>query len=79
MNALGISIQNPHGLGWEGNSPYETRWCFMHRIFMFNGSLTAPNVEPTQLSLKQVVGAVCRGLAVRRAKKDAQKSRKMVV
>lgn len=46
-------------------------WCFMHDIFLFNGSLTAPNVKPTKLSLEQIVDGVCKGLAVKKAQKTA--------
>lgn len=77
IRALGIPTHGIHGLGWEGNSPHERSWCFMHRIFMFNGSLTAPNVKPTKLSLEQIVNAVCKGLAKQKAKKDLKKTEKM--
>ncbi len=72
MTACGRHSRNPHCLRWEGSSVYGAEcWCFMHDIFLFNGSLTAPNVKPTKLSLEQIIDGVCEGLTVKKPQKTA--------
>ncbi|MEK7636106.1 MAG: hypothetical protein AAB362_00220 [Patescibacteria group bacterium] len=64
-NARGISCTADWTILTSDDGPKEERSWFFHRLtgWLMNGSLTAPDVPPTSLSLDKIAEIICEGMS----------------